>query len=339
MAVDLVQLSNFTGDFLDASIAPAYNTHLDITKGTVKGLSSEPSARADFRIDGIIDPSATIESAGQMNPMNAMQYTKVDFSLKDFDLKPVSPYSGKYVGYKIAQGTLHLKLKYQVDDDTIDGDNRIYVDQLTLGEKVDSPDAPKLPMALGVALLKDDKGRITLQVPVGGNVKDPQLDIGHAIKSALTKTIDDAGSSPFSTITEIDGFKGEELHFIEFEFGESELNAPATKKLKALAKFLNQRTTITLGIKGTANQQIDLTNIFGKQTEKGEQGDKQKSFGAQRRDQKKLKQLAQKRADQVKAYLIQQGRVAAKRVKLKPVQIKSKPNEDYGRVELFLSAQ
>ena len=345
--VDLVQLVNFSGDFVDGSITPAYNTHLEITKGTVKGLSSAPSAQADFKIDGIIDQSATIETAGQMNPMNALQYTEVDFALKNFDLKPVSPYSSKYIGYKIAQGKLHLKLKYRVDDDMIDGDNRIYIDQLTLGKKVDSPDALKLPVALGVTLLKDKNGRIALKVPVGGNVKDPQFDMGQAITSALTKTIDDVGDSPFSTITEIDGFKGEELRFIEFESGLSELNALATKKLNALAKFLNQRKAITLGIEGTADRQMDWITISGQQTQKEKPTSKQKAAKAppedpakgQVIDDKPLKQLAQMRAMQVKAYLTQQGNVAAKRVQLKPVQIKSAPNRDYGRVELFLSAQ
>ena len=164
-----------------------------------------------------------------MNPLNALQHTEVDFSLKDFDLKPITPYSANYVGYNIAQGKLHLKLNYRVADDTVKGDNRIYIDQLTLGNKVDSPDALKLPVALGVALLKDKNGRITLKVPVGGNIKDPQFDIGQAIINGLTRTVNDVSNSPFSTITEIDGFKGEELRFIEFEFGLSELSAQSIK--------------------------------------------------------------------------------------------------------------
>jgi len=347
MDVNLVQLLNFSGDFVDGSISPEYTTHLEITKGTVKGLSSDPSIRADFKIEGNIDQSAIIESAGQMNPMNALQYTKVDFSLKDFDLIPVSPYSGNYVGYKIAQGKLHLKLKYRVDDDRVDGDNSIYIDQLCLGEKVDSPDALNLPVALGVTLLKDDNGRITLQVPVTGNVKDPKFDIGKAIISALTGKIDDADNSPFSTITEIDGFKGEELRFIEFVFGLSELNARATKKLNALAKFLNERTSLTLGIEGIADRQMDWTNMSGEQTKKEKSGNRQEAARAQQKDlangqiidDKQLEQLAQTRAEQVKAYLTQQGSVDEQRVQLKPIQIKSAPNGEYGRVELFLSAQ
>ncbi|MBC2710515.1 MAG: DUF748 domain-containing protein [Desulfosarcina sp.] len=334
-------------NFIILQIKGPYTTHLEITKGTVKGLSSDPSIRADFKIEGNIDQSAIIESAGQMNPMNALQYTKVDFSLKDFDLIPVSPYSGNYVGYKIAQGKLHLKLKYRVDDDRVDGDNSIYIDQLTLGEKVDSPDALKLPVALGVALLKDDNGRITLQVPVNGNIKDPKCDIGKAIISALTGKIDDAGNSPFSTITEIDGFKGEELRFIEFESGLSELNERATKKLNALAKFLNERTVLTLGIEGTADRQMDWTSMSGEQAKKEKPGNRQEAARAEQKDltnsqaidDKQLEQLAQTRAGQVKAYLTQRGNVDEQRVQLKPVQIKYAPNGDYGRVELFLSAR
>jgi hypothetical protein len=52
-----------------------------------------------------------------MNPMNALKYSQANVSLKDFSLPPVSPYSGKFIGYTIDQGTLHTELKYQVAND------------------------------------------------------------------------------------------------------------------------------------------------------------------------------------------------------------------------------
>ena len=371
MSINLARLNNFSVDFIDGSITPSYKTHLEITKGTMKGLSSDPSARADFKIEGTIDRSATINSAGQMNPLNAMHYAKVDFSLKDFKLKPVSPYASKYAGYKIAEGKLHLDLKYRVDNSTFTGDNKIFVDQLTLSDKVDSPDATKLPVALGVALLKGVDGRITLQVPVSGNVKDPQFDFGQTITSALTKAMANVSSSPFSTFTDIGGFKGEELRFIEFESGLPELSAHATKKLNALAKFLNERSALTLDIEGTADRHIDwgkmsdkqakeekpskdggvfrsfISKISGKQAKKEKPSSQQKTAKVQQKDLAKdqaiddnqLKKLAQMRANIVKDYLVQKGKVSAKRVQLKPVKITSTTNKEHGRVELYLSAQ
>jgi outer membrane protein OmpA-like peptidoglycan-associated protein len=347
IGIDLVQLNNFSADFVDGTISPAYSAQLEVTKGTVKGLSSDPSARGNFKIEGTIDRSAVIESAGQMNPMNALQFSKVDFSLKDFNLVAVSPYSGKYAGYKIAEGKLHLQLAYLVENQTIDAGNKIYIDQLNLGDEVDSPDAPNLPLKLGIALLKDANGRITLNVPVRGNVKDPKFNIGQSVNDALTKTIDDAGKSPFSTIAEIDGFKGEELRIIKFESGLSELNAQAKKKLNALAKFLDKKTELTMGVAGTADRQADGAPVTEKQTERAASGDAQKTDSSTQRDQahgqvvddEQLNMLAQKRAEQVKAYLTQSAKVAEKRIQLKPAEIKSAASGGYGHVELFLTVQ
>jgi outer membrane protein OmpA-like peptidoglycan-associated protein len=381
--IDMARLKDLSVDLIDGSITPSYNTHLEISEGTMKGLSSDPSARADFKIEGTIDQSATIRSAGQMNPLNAMQYAKVDFSLKDFNLKPVSPYSSKYAGYKIAEGKLHLDLKYRVDDSTFTGDNKIFVDRLTLGDKADSPAATNLPVALGLAILKGGDGNIKLQVPISGNINDPQFDIGQIILSALTgamtdvsilqtsatadssqsSTATDSSQSPTvqdsvqsstipdssapSAIAKIDDVKGEEVHFIEFEFGLSELSEQATKKLDALTKFLNERTALTLGIEGTADRQMDLTKMSGKQANKEKPGSNQKAAKAQQKDPAKdqaiddnqLKMLALTRANKVKDYLTRKVRIAAKRVQLKPAKIISITDKAHGRVELYLSEQ
>jgi outer membrane protein OmpA-like peptidoglycan-associated protein len=347
MDVDLIQLLNFSADFVDESISPPYTTHLDINKGTVDGLSSDPSAQADFNIQGTIGQSATIESAGKMNPMNAFQYTQVDFALSDFDLKSVSPYSGKYIGYKIDQGKLQLKLKYLVDKNTIDGKNRIDIDQLTLGEKVESQEATDLPVALGVALLKDAGGRISLDVPVDGNIENPQFDIAQTITSALTKTVANVAKSPFSAVAQIAGFKGEDLRYIEFEPGLSELSAKATKKLAAVARLMKEKPVLTVSVEGTADRKTDGAGISGKQSQKGISGGKWRLAKTRKKDvtednvidDKQLEQLAQMRARQVQTYLNTQGKIEASRVQLKPVHIKEASDRDNRRVELFLSVQ
>jgi outer membrane protein OmpA-like peptidoglycan-associated protein len=347
MNIDRVQLENLAADFVDGSISPTYSTHVEITEGSVKGLSSDPAVLADFKIEGRIDPAATFGGTGRMNPMSARQYSKADVSLKDFDLKPVSPYSGKFVGYNIDKGTLHLDLKYQVEDDQVNGNNVIYIDQLKLGEKVDSPHAPNLPIKLGVALLKDKKGRITVQVPVEGDVKDPRFNFGKAVQSALTGTIDDAGSDPFSTIPEIDGFKGKDLRTVAFDFGLSELQKQETQKLNALAAFLKERDPLILGIVGTADRQMDGAAILAESPAESLPGDDQASDKdtkeepalAQAVNDERLERLAQRRAEKVSRYLIEQARVEAKRIQLKPVEIKQTPDGETGLVELFLSVE
>jgi hypothetical protein len=86
------------------------------TKPVWRSLTPQPRAcppthpaEADFKFNGSIDDKGHLEGSGQMNPMNALQYSKANVSLKDFALPPVSPYSGKFIGFKIDQGTLNIR--------------------------------------------------------------------------------------------------------------------------------------------------------------------------------------------------------------------------------------
>ena len=253
----------------------------------------------------------------------------------------------RLVGYKIDDGKLDLDLKYRVDNNSFSGDNKIFVDQVKLGERVDSPDATHLPIALGVALLKGADGRITLQVPIEGDIKNPQFDFGQTIVSALTGAMKSASepppsdetssrssstatessatsivteSSTPSTATEIDVIKGEEVRFIEFEFGISDLSGHAMKQLDAFAKFLKERPALTLGIEGSSDSRMDRINN-------------------QPIDDKQLNMLALTRANRVKNYLVQKGKVAAGRLQLKPAKIMTTTDGEYSRVELHLSGR
>lgn len=347
MSVDRVELKTFVGDFVDASISPSYKTHLEITDAVVTGLSSDSSTKADFNFNGKIDGKARLEGSGQMNPMNALQYSKANVSLKDFALPPVSPYSGKFIGYRIDHGTLNMDLKYQVDKDTVDGNNIIVVDKLELGDPVDSPDALNLPIKLGVALLKDGAGRIKLQAPVKGNVKDPQFDFAKTIQSALTGTIEDAGNAPFATITEVDGFTGEALSRVAFAFGFSELQDREIQKLDALATFLKERKTLFLGVLGTADRQMDRTAIIGESPKKNSPVEKTVPADetpvvesiTDQEDDERLEQLARERAEAVRSYLVEQAGIDFARINVLPVQINDGPDSGKGFVEFSLSVQ
>src|SRR5208282_6019270 len=100
-------------------------------------------------------------------------------------LTPTSPYSGKFAGYRIAEGKLNLDLEYNLVGKKLESKNVITLDHFTFGEKVDSPDATRLPVRLAVAILKDREGKIVLDVPIEGSIDDPQLRLGKVVTRAI----------------------------------------------------------------------------------------------------------------------------------------------------------
>lgn len=128
------------------------------------------------------------------------------------------------------------------------------VDQLTFGEKVDSPDATSLPVKLAVALLKDRKGRIDIDLPIRGDLKDPDFKYGKVVISTLLNLLSKIVASPFALMGKlVPGGSEEDLQFIEFPSGSATLADEERKKFEALVKGLEERPGLRLEITGTAD--------------------------------------------------------------------------------------
>jgi outer membrane protein OmpA-like peptidoglycan-associated protein len=174
------------------------------------------------------------------------------------DLLPEDPYSGKYLGYRLKNGRLSAQLSYQVTERKLKSENRFTLDQLTLGQKVESADATRLPVRLAIALLKDRDGRIALDLPVNGSLDDPQFNLGKVAYRAIETVLVRIVTSPFSALGALFGGKGEELSFQDFQPGSTNLLPAAIAKLDVLANALYARPELQLEIEGSADAQTDL---------------------------------------------------------------------------------
>jgi outer membrane protein OmpA-like peptidoglycan-associated protein len=255
--IDTIRVENGAADFSDLFVKPKVTADVKNLRATVKGLSSKPTARADVLLQGAVNKYAPVKISGQINPLTAEKYADVAISFKNFDLAAASPYSGKFAGYKIDKGKLTLNLRYKVSGNEFSGENGILVEQFTLGERVESPDATKLPVSLGVALLKDSNGNIELDVPVSGNLDDPRFDFEKVVADAIGRMITNAVKSPFAALGNLVGGGGEDLSYVEFEFGQATLEATQVAKLDKLSEALNKRPGLKLEIEGAADKKSD----------------------------------------------------------------------------------
>lgn len=181
-------------------------------------------------------------------------------NLKDVELPPASPYTGKYAGYAIGKGKLDLALAYRIANRKLDAQNKLVLDQFTFGDKVDSADATKLPVRLAVALLKDRHGVIDIELPIAGSLDDPEFRVGRAVLKVLGNLVVKAVTAPFSLIASAFG-GGDELSRIDFAAGAATLDAGAQKRLTTLSKALRERPGISFEIEGGADPKQDREGL------------------------------------------------------------------------------
>ena len=323
ITIDTVRIEKGVLDFSDLFIKPKFDADAKNLRGSVKGLSSKPRTRADVLLEGEVNKYSPVKISGQINPLTEEKYADLAMSFKNFDLTTTSPYAGKFAGYKIEKGKLSLNLKYKVSGDDFSGENEIVVEQLTLGERVESPDATELPVSLAVALLKDSNGNIELDVPVEGDLNDPHFDYGKVVFDAMSKIITNIVSSPFAALGSLVGGSGEELSYVEFEFGSATLRPEQIEKLDKLTKALQERPGLGLEIKGRADKENDRSVLT--------------DIGKEAVDDGRLRLLAQERSKQIKTHLVETGGIPAERISLSREQLIESSEGDYVRINLTLA--
>jgi hypothetical protein len=252
----LLQRGNI--NFNDRFIKPNYRANLTGLSGQIGPLMPNKSGKIDIR--GAVDKTAPLEILGTIDPFSAEFFLDLTAKVKDIDLPPFSPYSGKYVGYAIEKGKLSADIHYHVEKGDLTAENKIFLDQFTLGDKIESEDAVSLPLNLAISLLKNHRGEIDIRLPVEGSINDPEFNLGSIIFGAFVNLITKAITAPFALLGSVlDG--GEELSQISFAPGFAEIDAEAVQRLQALAKILIDRPSLDLEISGHVDASVDQEGL------------------------------------------------------------------------------
>ncbi|HEY6011295.1 MAG TPA: DUF748 domain-containing protein, partial [Nitrospirota bacterium] len=248
IAIGKVTLTNGSVTFIDKNVKPRYAANLVEINGNVSGLSSKADRMADVMLRGSLDQYAPLVIEGKINPFPKELFVDMKAGFKDMELSTLTPYSGTYIGKAVEKGKLSFDLQYHIANKKLDAKNDVFIDQLTLGEKIDSPKATSLPVGLAISLLKNRKGEIKLDIPVAGEIDNPEFSVWRIVLQVLVNLLTKAATSPFALLGSMMG--GEELGYVEFDYGVSAMTEQNAKKIDALVNALYERPELKLEIAG-----------------------------------------------------------------------------------------
>ncbi|MEJ6122605.1 DUF748 domain-containing protein [Vibrio sp. 2-Bac 85] len=257
LSISEVSLSEGSAYFADLSLQPQFGTAIEHMNGQISNLSSDNTKIANVEIKGTIDDYATMLVKGKLNPLSNDLYTDLNVKFDKIDLTAFTPYSGRHIGYIIDKGKLNVQLDYKIKDNKLEAKNRIVLDQFNLGDTVKSDEALDLPIKLALALFKNKDGVIDIDLPITGNLDDPEFKITAILLKTLGNLLTKAITSPFSAIANLAGSNTDNLNKIAFSLGSSELNLEQKEALKVLAEVLNKRPELVLEVRVNVDQKAE----------------------------------------------------------------------------------
>ncbi|MWV16490.1 DUF748 domain-containing protein [Pseudomonas sp. L-22-4S-12] len=252
-----IDIQDGSANFADFSLMPNFATAIQQLNGKIGTLDNQSPQAANVNIAGKVDKYAPVSIKGKLTPFDPMNSLDIATSFKNVELTTLTPYSGKFAGYRIRKGRLNLDLHYQIEKGLLTADNKLLLEDLQLGEQVDSKDAVDLPIRLAVALLKDTNGNIDIQLPVQGDLNNPQFSVMPIVWQTLRNLVLRAAQAPFNFIAGLVGGSDSDLSQVQFAAGSSELDGAAQKSLDTLAAALKERPVLRLEVEGMSAQSSD----------------------------------------------------------------------------------
>lgn len=245
--VDKIKITDAESDFSDYSLILPFVVKLNDLEGAIDHISSNQKTKTTLKLVGKTFDLAPVDIHGYFNAN--LDELDIAMDYKNLPLPLMSPYMVEFAGHRIEKGKLSLDLLYQVTDGQLTAKNNVLIDQLELGDKVESPKAIDLPLGLAIALLKDKNGKISIDMPLKGSMDDPDFSVGPLLLDTFVNLIIKAVASPFAALGTILGDDGD-FSMITFKAGNSELGEEQDNKLQELAKALSEKPGLSLEIKG-----------------------------------------------------------------------------------------
>lgn len=256
-SVKRVRLDNGVVDFADLSLVLPFAARIEKFRGTALNIADDPAGRTTLRFDGQVGRFGQAKVNGSLALMDPKRFTDIKVLFRNVELMPLSPYTATFAGRRIASGRLDLDLGYRIEKSELLGDNKVLLHNFTLGERVESPGALKLPLDLAIALLTDSEGKIDIAVPVRGNVDNPEFSYGHLIWQAVLNILNRIATAPFRALGALLGFETHEADTVFFAPGQSDVAPPEREKLRKVAEVLGKRAQLVLTVHGTYARDLD----------------------------------------------------------------------------------
>ena len=261
VSIGAIRFVDGSANYADLWIKPSFSIGIQSLGGNVSGLSSDPSSRAKVQLEGRVNRYSPITIAGTLNVLSAALFTDIHMDFKDLDLTVVNPYSGYFTGWGIDKGKLSVDVSYKIEQRRLAASQHFVVDQLEIGNRVDSPGAKHLPLKLAVSLLKDRNGVIDLNLPMSGSLDDPSFRIGPIIWKMFENLIVKAATAPFALLGRLVGHGGEHMNEVDFRPGVADIDPPSKDQLDALAHALQDRPQVKLDVPMTYSTNLDRPKI------------------------------------------------------------------------------
>jgi hypothetical protein len=256
---------------IDETVKPAFNTRIDFTEAHLRDIdNARPEQHSPITLKGRIGKHSRIDVGGTMQPFTPEPGVDLTLQLEGIALTQLSPYMVDAMGYVPDSGHLDANSTLKLNKGQLDAGNRLTIRGLELspaGNESQAAFDAKLPVPLNTALnmLRDKHDTIALELPVSGDVDNPDFDISDVVNTAVSKALKKGSMTylklalqPYGALITLAELAGEaaskvRLEPVLFDPGSALRQDGSAVYLGKVAGILAERPDVNIKVCGVAN--------------------------------------------------------------------------------------
>lgn len=167
----------------------------------MRSRNFDPSARNNLQIEARMQRTgqAKLRWEGTLDNLNNQNIT---LWLSNLDLRDFSPYCEHFTAYPLTRGNLTFRSQNVIRNRYLDGTNHLDVFEPRVDKKrKDLKPEMNIPLKLGLYVLKDKKGHVKMDLPVGGNLDSPEFSYRKIVLKAIGNVLLKVVTAPFSFLS------------------------------------------------------------------------------------------------------------------------------------------
>ncbi|MGD9085096.1 MAG: DUF748 domain-containing protein, partial [Desulfobacterales bacterium] len=313
-----VDISGDSGlQFKDDSVSPAFDMNLSILKARLVDLdSSRPEQPASLELLISDKENARLSLNGTLQPFAEKLSLNWVGKIEALELPTFSPYVIQNTGYRFTSGELEADIPLKIAQNELDGQIELILYNPRIkrakaeiyGEEQRGKIRLNMTLDSALRMLRDEQNNVKLNIPISGNINDPQFSVADAINQVLARTLQKSAIStlkymlgPYGigiSIAELayDQATKIRLNPIMFAPGSDELDEVATDYLKRVAAVMKEYPMARLRVCGVATESDRATINQNTSTDAA------------------LLALAKNRAESIEDRLVQLNSIDSKRI-------------------------
>lgn len=234
-------------EFYDTTLPKAYGIDLTDLTASVDALALAPVRAEHVSLKGAFDELSPTTLSGRLDSEAATLRFDVDRLL----LPPLNPYLAPALGYEVRTGLARIGSDVRFQGTRVTADTDLVLSRFSM--RAAGTDAVEArigtPLSVALALMKDTKGDIHLDLPIEGDVGANEYRVGSLLRDALGTALLGTLRAPLGFLRGLfrkDHGEQFDLRPVPFAAGDATLGTEGEARIGEVARLLGRQTAFRI---------------------------------------------------------------------------------------------